>query len=190
MMDIYAHSGDYDKAEKIFNQFTFDFTNVNVMIDSFGKGAMTTLVSAMFNSTVRDENVSRESLNTLIDAWAESSRPNASACVTQILKLWEENERLRKLRIRPDTSTYNLVLRGLSRANKRRGFQSATETLEEMETRYSQGDTLVKPNSGFILLYDQSMPSSSESPKSRRHTAAYGRYRHAYRFENPLPRYA
>ena len=87
-----------------------------------------------------------KTFGTLMNAWAESSRPDAVDQAFAVLRLMNEDPKCIHLGLRPNTVIFSSLLKCLSNSNGSDAGKKAVEILDEMECRYKAGDDNVKPN--------------------------------------------
>mmetsp|Transcript_10992 Transcript_10992/g.16192 ORF Transcript_10992/g.16192 Transcript_10992/m.16192 type:complete len:1021 (-) Transcript_10992:273-3335(-) len=83
------------------------------------------------------------SYNTVLNAWAKSSYPEAADRALSLLKQLEDGKR----GVRPDVFTYTSAIDALAKSGTKKSAEKAEEILEKMEALYNEtGDDKVRPN--------------------------------------------
>lgn len=148
-MDIYAREGNLKGAQTLFAQMEApDSAKYRLMIKAYGNCDRADLATEVFQTMVDDDSVepTLEVYNTLINAWAESTRPESAEQAFAVLRRMEQDETCAKLGIRPDVVTYNTLFKCLAASKNSDACIKAEAVLKEMEGRFLAGATSVKPN--------------------------------------------
>ena len=117
----------------------------NILIQSLGKADKAT---AILKSVLADSlgNPDIITFPTLINAWAETSLPDAVNQAFAVLRLLNEHPKYIELGIRPDTFTFSALLKCFSKSNSKTAGKKAVKIADEMDCRYKAGNKNVKPD--------------------------------------------
>lgn len=99
--------------------------------------------------------------NTIIDAWARSDRPRASARAQEVLDKMKCS-----VDTKPDAISYSNVIKAHARNDEP---EAAERVFKEMREKYSQGFPLLKPN---IIIYNSVINAWAQSSSSDPYYAA------------------
>lgn len=157
MMDIYARARLCDKAEAIIDQLQHDPKSFPVLFKAYGKYNLAERASTVLKCSLQKPHAKPDisAFNSLIDAWAQSTRPDALQQAFAVLRLIEEEPKCRELGIQPDKVTFGALLKGVllkSHDIDDAGIM-AEAVLDEMDRLYLAGNETAKPDSiAFTLV--------------------------------------
>ena len=148
LMDIYVRAGKYDQIERIYKRSQLDVVSCNLLIKSLGNADMADKATALLKNMLAESRVNPDvyTFNRLINAWAESSQPDAVAQASAVLRLMNEDPKCIQLGLRPNIVIFGSLLKCISNSNSSDAGKKAVEILDEMERRYQAGENEVKPN--------------------------------------------
>ena len=148
MMDVYARSGQHDQVETLSKFLELDAVQLTILIKSLGKADRADKATAILKSMLTDSHVDPqiEMFGTLMNAWAESSQPDAIEQGFAVLRLMSEEPKCMRLGVRPNTVIFGSLLKCILKSNSQDAGKGAVRLLDEMQRRYKAGDNDVKPN--------------------------------------------
>jgi len=148
MTDFYARAGEHHKAEMVSQRLPLNSVQLNISIKSLGKAdnadKATDIMKRVLTESQVDPSIAH--FGTLMNAWAESSHPDAVEQAFAVLRLMNENPKCIELGIRPNTVTFNSLLKCISKSKSKEAGKWAVEVLDDMERRYKAGDNNAKPD--------------------------------------------
>lgn len=148
-MDIYAHDGQLERAEAVFAKTekpnVFFYT---VLIKAYGNCNQADRGAEVLQKLLQDSRVEPtvDVFNSLVEAWAKSSRPDAVEQAFSVLLIMDENAKCLKLGIRPDVVSFNTLLKCIASSKRSDSSKKAEAILDIMDRRYLAGDKLAKPD--------------------------------------------
>lgn len=150
MMDVYLRGGKPKEAEAIFSRYKIDdASRFNILLRVFGEKDMAERATALLKSLLNDPSrlkPDRGAFNTLINSWAESSRPDTIEQAFAVFRLMIEDPRCLELGIRPDTKTFSSLLKLLVKSDSHDAGKWAEAIMNIMQSRYEGGDEAAKPD--------------------------------------------
>jgi pentatricopeptide repeat protein len=148
-MDIYARCEKLDKAESLFeNTKNPGIIKYGVLIKAYGNAGRVDLAMEVLHRMLKDSRVEPNAniFNSLINQWAESSRPDAVEQAFDVFHLMEKNEKCLELGVRPNVITFSALLKCLAASPRSDAGGRVEDVLDDMERRYRAGDTHMKSN--------------------------------------------
>jgi pentatricopeptide repeat protein len=135
LMDIYGRSGHLPEAQALFQNMGPRITAVQYgsFMWALGKAQRPAKAEQVLKDMLQDERVVPDiaAFNILINAWAESSAPDAIERAFRVLQWIQENPRCVAAGIAPNEITYNSLLKCL--ASSKDSAAQAEAVLNEME---------------------------------------------------------
>jgi pentatricopeptide repeat protein len=148
-MDIYARCGKLDKVESLFeNTKNPGIVKYGVLIKAYGNGGRVDVAMEVLHRMLQDSRVEPNAkiFNSLINQWAESSRPDAVEQAFDVFRLMEKNEKCLELGVRPNVITFSALLKCLAASPRSDAGERAEEILDDIERCYRAGAMHMKPN--------------------------------------------
>jgi PPR repeat len=180
LMDIYALAGQAKKAESLFQSIHRpNAVHYGLLIKAYGKSDQADLAVNLFMQLLEQNGRDQDGTlllpnvkvcTTLINAWAESTRPDAAEQALAIWNVMETHPSCVKAGIRSDTFTFNMLLKVFSAnttvltetgtvgtmnsvsANAEFRCVQSEFILDEMERRYKAGQSNVRSNTFSYTL--------------------------------------
>jgi len=147
-MDIYSRAGKYDQVEMMSQSQQLDTVQLDILLKSLGQADRADRATAILKKVLSDSKVdpTTETFGTLMNAWAESSQPDAVDQAFAVLRLMNENPKCIQLGVRPNVIIFNSLLKAFAKSNSEDAGNKAVEILDEMVRRYRAGDNNAKPS--------------------------------------------
>jgi hypothetical protein len=168
MIEIYSWSNQLDKAESFLKHPDFTVEWFNIILCALGKRNQASRATSILKNllqrdepkqslldstgTVRSSNVDPNPLpiniqtfTTVLHAWARSLRESAVAEAHGVFKLLKEHPKCLEMGIRPNTITYNTLLKCISHSKEKIAGKIAVRVLNEMEQLEQTGNKEVAP---------------------------------------------
>lgn len=149
LMDIFAREGKAVEAESLFFQIERpDAVKYGLLIKAYGKCDKADRAAEVLQKLLQDDHVEPnvEVFNSLLNAWAESTLPEAPERAFDVMRLMEHGEKCMKLGLRPDVIAYNTLLKCLAETKSSDTCLKVEAILDLMERRFNAGDKRAKPN--------------------------------------------
>lgn len=144
----------HEAANKMSNRLNKSAYQLGILIKAFGKAdkaeQATTAVREVLESS--DTNLDTEVFISLLNAWAESSRPDSVDQAFSIFRIMDEHPKCRELGIRPTTGAFCALLGCLANSNRKDAGQRAEMILNDFEQRHKAGDDSLRPNERAFTL--------------------------------------
>lgn len=154
MMDIFIRFNRHDEALAIAKRLSLSVKELTLMIKNYGQEDRPDLASAVFESIMlREKQFYPDVLacNTLINAWAESSKPDTGKAVN-VLRFMDKDLHFLADDIHPDAVTFGSLLKCLSKTGGTDAGEKAIALLDDMECRYHAGQNDMKPDAIVFTL--------------------------------------
>jgi pentatricopeptide repeat protein len=148
-MDTYARCGKIDQVESVFeNMENPGVVEYGVLIKAYGNAGKFNRATEVLQQLLLESRVPPvvDLFTSLIDAWADSSQPDAAEQAFAIMRMMEEDEKCVELGVRPNVVTFSALLKCLAASTSSDACIKAEAVLDDMEGRYCAGDTRAKPN--------------------------------------------
>ena len=149
MIDIYAHAGKLEQAEEMFETISMpNAVKYAMLVKAYAKSDRADRATEVVHRMLKDSLIDPEIniFNSLIDAWAESSQPDAVDQAFKIFRLMEDNEKCVELGVRPDSISFGALLKCLAASSSGDTGRRAELVLDDMERRYRAGNPHSKPS--------------------------------------------
>jgi pentatricopeptide repeat protein len=156
MMDIYGRVGDVDRAHETFKLIhNCTVVQYGILINAYGKCNRPEMAQEIMNEMLQNQRIvpDIEVFNTLINAWAESSAPDATERAFDVLRFIKEHPRCVALNIVPNEVTFNSLLKCLSTSGIHYDNEISKDTaiqaesiLNEMESFMNDPQRRLKPD--------------------------------------------
>jgi hypothetical protein len=137
----------FDRIEDLSQSTKLDAINLNILIKALGindqANRASDIVKRLIQNPIFCDVVNIRVISTVINAWAESSKPNAFDQALSFFRTVTTEPKYVEMGLRPDAVTYACLLKCLSQRPREDAGKIVLELIDEME---SSNDEDLKPN--------------------------------------------
>jgi hypothetical protein len=143
MMDIYARMHRFDQIQELSQKVELNATTLGILAKALGNtdqaDRASDIVKHLLNNPIFCDVVNIRVISTVINAWAESSKPNAFDQALSFSRTVTTEPKYVEMGLRPDAVTYSCLLKCLSQRPREDAGKIVLELIDEMEDNFDHG---------------------------------------------------